>query len=210
MILDAQLGILLAALLLLLIGVVSLTLRDRRSDEELRQMFERQWQQTLTNIDAALSTPEARMTAARVKERSAARAASLHQLCITVSSSLQAPAAVVSVLEEVGECWLAMSGGEWLDQEHFGVGLVIPLEQSYSRHVVASGAALAIRDATHDLRLGRCDEHIRHTLRAYLGAPVLSEEGKVVGALCVFQRRPRRWNARDRAVITSYARLATL
>jgi len=70
----------------------------------------------------------------------------------------------------------------------------LPLSSTICRYVVASGRPLAVEDrAAHSLAR---DEPILRDLgiEAYLGIPLTSESGMVVGVLCGVERFPRRWS----------------
>jgi PAS domain S-box-containing protein len=82
-----------------------------------------------------------------------------------------------------------------------GIGLPEPLaaerqaalRHSYCQHVVGSGSALVVEDArTHPLV--RDDEGVAETgVAAYLGFPLTTAEGHVLGSLCVADVVPRAW-----------------
>ncbi|HUH16194.1 MAG TPA: PAS domain S-box protein [Gaiellaceae bacterium] len=68
------------------------------------------------------------------------------------------------------------------------------LSQTICRHVVASGAPLAVGDTVSD-PLAR-DEAGLHELGigAYLGVPLRTASGEVIGALCAVERTARPWS----------------
>ena len=83
-----------------------------------------------------------------------------------------------------------------------------PLSHLLCQHVVASGAPLAIDDASrHSLA---CDNSAVRDLgiAAYLGVPVRSPEGDVLGSFCVVDVTPRAWTDDDRAVLLDLAAIA--
>ena len=80
-----------------------------------------------------------------------------------------------------------------------------PLSHSFCRHVVAAGAPLAIEDArTHPLvRDNPAIDDLG--VRAYLGVPLRTRDGEVLGALCAIADDRREWDA---AALTELNELA--
>lgn len=72
-----------------------------------------------------------------------------------------------------------------------------PRVMSLCSDVVADGAALVVPDATKDDRYRR-NELVTGTprIRSYLGVPLVGRDGLPLGALCVMDRRPRRFTQR--------------
>ena len=74
-----------------------------------------------------------------------------------------------------------------------------PLEDSVCRHVVATGRPLILSDT-------RLHPEVSSNLAvAYLGIPLVTSEGHVLGSFCVFDSSPREWSADDIATITDLA-----
>jgi PAS domain S-box-containing protein len=73
-------------------------------------------------------------------------------------------------------------------------GQRMALSQTICRHVVASGTYLAIPDTDTD-PLARSEATIRELgIGAYLGVPLVTPEGEVIGVLCSIDRHPRAWS----------------
>ena len=69
-------------------------------------------------------------------------------------------------------------------------------ETSFCGHVVASGKALVVADARLDARFADNPYVVGEpNVRFYAGLPLATEEGLVVGTLCVFDRAPRELSA---------------
>ena len=69
----------------------------------------------------------------------------------------------------------------------------MPLSQTICRHVVASGARLVVAD-TKAHPLARHERTIRELgIGAYLGVPLATSEGEVIGVLCTIDRHAREW-----------------
>ncbi len=80
-----------------------------------------------------------------------------------------------------------------------------PLSHSFCQHVVATGAPLIIEDARSDALL-RGNLAIRDLgVIAYLGVPLKTSDGHVLGALCAIESKPRTWSARDTDSLTQFA-----
>jgi PAS domain S-box-containing protein len=83
-----------------------------------------------------------------------------------------------------------------------------PLSHSYCSHVVATGEALAVGDSRRSPRF-KHNASIRELgIVAYLGVPVRSPGGEVLGALAVMDRKPRRWTAVERRIAVDLAVMA--
>lgn len=82
-----------------------------------------------------------------------------------------------------------------------------PLSHSICRLVVEEESVLAIDDTRVD---GRCCDHpaVRELgVGAYLGAPLITDEGIVLGSLCAIAPEPRRWTEADKATMVDLAAL---
>lgn len=80
-----------------------------------------------------------------------------------------------------------------------------PLSYSFCKHVVASGQPLAIEDAREYPLTWDNRAVIEHGLIAYLGIPLVTDAGHVLGALCVLDVRPRRWSPAEIEILTDLA-----
>lgn len=178
--------------------------RRKRSREQ-----EREWITVLDDIRTTLKSQDREEHIQDVLLRNESRKALLDQVCRVTADSLHAPAAVITVVEYEGQRWLAYYGAEWCSEET-RAGLSQPLETSYCQYVVTTGQPLSVTDSFKDIRLVNNDPQTRAMVRAYLGAPVFSEEGVAIGSLCVFHYKPRNWSAKDRATIQAYAETVVL
>jgi two-component system, cell cycle sensor histidine kinase and response regulator CckA len=73
----------------------------------------------------------------------------------------------------------------------------LPLSQTICRHVVDSGESLAVENTkTHPL--GRSEVTLHELgIEAYLGVPLVTADGNVVGVLCTVDRQVREWSPRQ-------------
>ena len=180
--------------------------RKRRTQRQ-----EEEWAHTMRSIRSTLSDPERQKVVHSITGSDAlvSGQALLDQVCESTATALGAPAAVITVVEHQGQRWLAYYGAEWCGPET-RMGLLQPLETSYCQYVVATNDSLVIEDSFKDIRVATNAQGTREEVRAYLGAPVRTSEGVVVGSLCVFDNRPRRWTPRDRAVVEAFAGIVVL
>ena len=74
-----------------------------------------------------------------------------------------------------------------------------PLSHSFCQHVVTTGKPLVVECAREDERVrgNRAVDDLG--VEAYLGVPILSEDGNVLGSFCVIGDEPREWTDEDEA-----------
>ncbi|MFL6042494.1 MAG: PAS domain-containing protein [Gaiellales bacterium] len=84
----------------------------------------------------------------------------------------------------------------------------LPLNQSICQHVIASGQPLAITDAAaHPV----ANDHPRLAeigLHSYLGLPLTTSTGTVIGTFCAADVRPRRWSKAEVQLLAGLAAAA--
>ena len=88
-----------------------------------------------------------------------------------------------------------------------GAARETPLTHSFCQHVVTSGAPLIVDDAPANPLV--CDNLAIRDLgvMAYLGAPIRSADGFVLGSFCVIDSKPRRWQPHDVEMVVEFAGL---
>lgn len=197
---------LLAAIAVVLL-VVEVIWHRRKKAERERQ--DAQWRATEASIRQELADPARQGVLKDVRLRAASNQAHLAHLCRTTATALGAPAAVITVVEHQGQRWLAYYGADWCNED-IRSGLIAPLETSYCQYVVATNQPLVIADALSDIRVRTATDATKVAVRAYIGAPVHTEDGVPVGSLCVFDFKPRKWSERDQAIVSSFASLVAL
>lgn len=205
---DQGLAVSVASCLIVLFVVLEYFL-IKGSRERLAATQAQEWAQTQVSIRRALDAPGRQEAIAGAELRAESSKAYLKQVCESTATALRAPAAVITVVEHEGQKWLAYYGADWCSED-VREGLLQPLETSYCQYVVRSDETLVIVDSFKDLRVVGNDSATKRTVRAYLGAPVHTRDGVVVGSLCVFDNKPRRWSTRDRTVVESFADLVRL
>ncbi len=106
-----------------------------------------------------------------------------------VQRSLDVSAAVISLVEADQQVFLCSAGlpEPWASLHH------VPLTQALSQYPVTSGNSFIIEDAPQHPWLHTNAAMQETGMRAYAGVPLISMDGQILGALCVVDRYPRRW-----------------
>jgi PAS domain S-box-containing protein len=123
----------------------------------------------------------------------------LDRLAALASRLLGAEASQVSLLTDVQ----TVVGGAGLPER--SVGRIGALVDSLCTLTAANGAPLVVADARADSRVAGLPPVTAGAVGAYLGVPLTSVSGQTVGALCVFDPRPRPWSEADVALLTELA-----
>ncbi|MEW5847886.1 MAG: sigma 54-interacting transcriptional regulator [Myxococcota bacterium] len=102
---------------------------------------------------------------------------------------------------------LVDEGREWF-KSRLGMAVeALPRQDGLSAHAVAQHEVLVVPDAQQDLRFARSaavqgEPH----LRFYAGAPLLTDDGHALGALCVMDRVPRALSPAQTEALRALAR----
>ncbi len=83
-----------------------------------------------------------------------------------------------------------------------------PLSVSFCRHVVDADEAVVIQDARTDGRVMDNPVVTGGAVLAYVGHPLRSPDGAVLGSFCVIDIRPREWTADELASVADFAAAA--
>ncbi len=116
---------------------------------------------------------------------------------------LSAPVSLVSLVDDHRQFFksaLGLTGP-------FAEARQTPLTHSFCQHVVRSGAPLVVNDApAHPLV---CTNAAIHDLgvRAYLGIPIRSPDGYVLGSFCVIDGQARVWTEREIELMNELAQV---
>jgi GAF domain-containing protein len=79
------------------------------------------------------------------------------------------------------------------------------LDVSYCKYVVMRDAPLEVTDATTDPLVRDNPATVEDGIRSYLGVPLRTAEGDVLGSFCVVDHRSRHWTAEDRRDLEAFA-----
>ena len=117
---------------------------------------------------------------------------------------LGAPVALVSLVDTDRQFFKSALGLP----EPWAARRETPLSHSFCQHVVATGAPLRVEDARQHALV--CDSLAVPELGvvAYLGVPLATADGQVLGSLCAIDTEPRNWTAEDAAALRDLAALA--
>lgn len=112
---------------------------------------------------------------------------------------LDMPAAAVSFIDRDRQWLKAKVGVEFCETSR---------ETSFCTHAVQSDEVLVVGDAAADPRFAENPlVAIETGVRFYAGAPIHAPGGQPLGALCVYDRRPRQLDERQRKILTDLAAL---
>lgn len=82
-----------------------------------------------------------------------------------------------------------------------------PLSHSFCQHVVIGGAPLVVNEATQHVAV-RSNPAVReYGLMAYLGVPIRSKDGHVIGSLCAVDVKPRQWTKSELTALEDIAEI---
>jgi PAS domain S-box-containing protein len=126
----------------------------------------------------------------------------LDRLAALASRLLGTRSSQVSLLTEVQ----TIAGGAGLPAGL--VGSSGSLADSLCTVTAESGAPLVVTDARVDSRVAALAPVTSGEVVAYLGVPLTSDSGEIVGALCVFDPGPRDWSPADVGLLTQLAESA--
>jgi len=85
------------------------------------------------------------------------------------------------------------------------VGADSPLDDSLCTVTAGSGGPLVVADAAADPRVSGLGPVRSGAVGAYLGVPLVADDGSSVGAMCVFDPLPRSWSLEDVALLQQLA-----
>ena len=116
---------------------------------------------------------------------------------------LDIPVSLVSVVDDRRQ-WFKSSAGL---PEPWATLRQTPLSHSFCKHVVATEQPLIIEDATqHDLVRDNLAVRDLNVI-AYLGIPLMTPEGHVIGSFCAIDGACRAWEESDIKIMTELAEL---
>lgn len=129
----------------------------------------------------------------------------LDHICQEASTLLQTPVVHMTIVSEEEQCYVAAHGLPESVDEARRIGL----EYSICQYVVALNDTLVIRDALEEPFLEGNLAVAEWGVRSYLGEPVRSPSGLVLGSFCALGYDPRDWTRSDRLILLRMTQLAT-
>jgi diguanylate cyclase (GGDEF)-like protein len=128
----------------------------------------------------------------------------MQRLSRLVSHLLRVPVALVSFVDEDRQFFVGATG---FDVEPFASDRQTPLSHSFCQHVVTSGSELAVEDSRQDERFDGNRGVDELGITAYLGVPLRSDDGHLLGSLCAIDSEPRAWSPEDEAALRDLSEL---
>ena len=125
----------------------------------------------------------------------------LDGLVRVVALQLGAPVSSLNVVDERRQWVKAAVGAE--------LGSGPDRADSFCTHVVGGDRPVVVEDARQDPVLAGKPGVVAGEIRAYAGVPLRTEDGHVLGSLCVWGPEPRGFSAGDLEVLESLAAAAT-
>ena len=120
-----------------------------------------------------------------------------------VSACLATPVALVSLVDTQRQFFKSAFGlpEPWNSQRE------TPLSHSFCQHVVHQAAPLVVDDALNHPLVADNLAIPDLGVQAYLGMPLLSADGAVLGSLCAIDSKPRHWTPQEKAILGDFAKL---
>ena len=156
-------------------------------------------------IAGAVDDPE-RLTSLRRSGLLADRSGDVafDRLARLASRLLAVPMSMVTVVDADRQLFAGQHG---LSEPWAGMRQT-PLSHSFCRHVVESGAPLVIDDARRDGRFRDNPAVATLGVIGYLAVPLATPDGRVIGAFCAIDERPRTWKGSDLSTLADLAAAA--
>ena len=125
----------------------------------------------------------------------------LDRLTELASHAIGAPVSLVSLVTPEKQVFSGITGlGGWA-----GESRETPLSHSFCQYVVNDEEPLVIEDARTDPRLADNLAIPDLDVIAYLGVPIRSDTGAILGSFCVIDTQPRKWTQGDRQFVETLA-----
>ncbi|MFG0287408.1 MAG: PAS domain S-box protein, partial [Rhodopirellula sp. JB044] len=127
--------------------------------------------------------------------------AAFDRLTRLASRLLKCPASVVTLVDEDRQFFKSCIGlpEPWASRRES------PLTYSFCRQAVLCDEPFIVDDATTDLRVADNPAVAEFGVRAYAGIPIRTADDHVLGSLCVFDSKPRKWNDAEIEILAELA-----
>jgi len=137
-----------------------------------------------------------------ISQKDFSRVESLHQLHILDTPPQASFDRITRLCADIFDCSISLISLVDDQRQWFlsSVGVEVretPREISFCDHAIAAGCSLLVPDALEDERF--CDNPLVHyapAIRSYLGAPIKSPDGAMIGTLCIADQRAGRFDER--------------
>lgn len=121
-----------------------------------------------------------------------------------VAQLLKCKVALISLVDTDRQFFLSQCGLG----EPYASNRETPLSHSFCQYVVTSRAPLIIVDARTDPLVATNGAVVDLGVTAYLGFPIMTRDGQVLGSLCAIETEPRQWTSDDLDLVAKFARIA--
>lgn len=159
---------------------------------------------TGTVLAAVGAADSSRVDSARRLAPAPGSNAVLNRLAVLAMSLLRTTSAQVSILTEVQTVTAAAGLAAP------AVGQQTPLDEALCALAAVAKEPVVVSDAARDARVADRQPVTAGLVGAYLGVPVSTSTGQVIGALCVFDPLPRQWTPDDVALLSQLVEFAAL
>ena len=131
--------------------------------------------------------------------------ASFDRLTHLAARALDTPVAVVALVDDHRLYFKSQVGlaPEWDDRRE------IPVDDSLAAPAIVSGQPLVVVDTEADDRNWLNAAVQEMSARSYMGVPLLSSDGHILGTFCVLDRSPRVWTDDERSLVADIAAAVT-
>lgn len=129
----------------------------------------------------------------------------LDRLASLAGKILHVPVAMVTLVEEGRQVFQGLSG---ILPEPYHSHRESPLDYSLCQHVVSTGRPLIVNDAPNDERVAANLAVTKVGVAAYLGVPLTTPDGHVLGSLCALDMVPRQWTEEEVETLAGLASFA--
>lgn len=117
------------------------------------------------------------------------------------SSALGVPVSLVSLVDEDRQFFKSCLGlpSTWAEARE------TPISRSFCQHVVVGAEPLVIVDAREHALVHDNPAIDEAGVVAYLGIPISTPDGEIIGSLCAIDSQPREWSESDIVMLTDLA-----
>lgn len=120
------------------------------------------------------------------------------------ASAVDAPVALLTLVDGSHQFFKSAYGL----QEPWATRRETPLSHSFCQYVVAKRAPVLIADARNDPEMAENRAIPEIGVVAYLGAPLETADGYVLGSFAVIDAKPREWSVAETMMVADFARVA--
>ncbi len=121
------------------------------------------------------------------------------------SKMLGAPTSIITFIEADRQVYASQVGVA----EPWATAGGAPLEYSYCQYAITTRQPLLIEDATKHPLVAASPAVSETDAIAYIGIPLITDDGLAVGSLCAIDSEPRRWTDHELEILTGLAGILT-